>query len=294
MAPEFRLLSVHAHPDDESSKGAPTVARYHDLGVGTTLVCCTGGEAGDILNPAMDLPEVRENIGEVRLNELKVATGVIGYDNVDLLGYHDSGMPDTETNARPDNFWNAPIEESTERLVQIIRRDRPHVILTYRDERDGGYNHPDHVRVHEISLPAFDRAGDPAWYPEAGEPWTPLKMYYAAWSRKRMQALHEKFLELGIESPFDDEWFKRWEERGDTDAEVTTQIDIRGYYEIREKALLAHATQIDPNSAFWFGLPTEVTEELHPYEDYIRAASRVDSPVPEDDIFAGVPGWSGL
>jgi mycothiol S-conjugate amidase len=203
-------------------------------------------------------------------------------------------MPDTETNARPDNFWNAPIEESTERLVRIIRRDRPHVILTYRDERDGGYNHPDHVRVHEISLPAFDRAGDPAWYPEAGEPWTPLKMYYAAWSRKRMLALHEKFLELGIESPFDDEWFKRWEERGDTDAEVTTQIDIRGYYGIREKALLAHATQIDPNSAFWFGLPTEVTEELHPYEDYILAASRVDSPVPEEDIFAGVPGWSGL
>jgi mycothiol S-conjugate amidase len=294
MAPEFRLLSVHAHPDDESSKGAPTVARYHDLGVGTTLVCGTGGEAGDILNPAMDLPEVRENIGEIRLNELKVATAVIGYENVDLLGYHDSGMPDTETNARPDNFWNAPIEESTERLVRIIRRDRPHVILTYRDERDGGYNHPDHVRVHEISLPAFDRAGDPDWYPEAGEPWTPLKMYYAAWSRKRMLALHEKFLELGIESPFDDEWFKRWEERGDTDAEVTTQIDIRGYYGIREKALLAHATQIDPNSAFWFGLPTEVTEELHPYEDYILAASRVDSPVPEEDIFAGVPGWSGL
>jgi mycothiol S-conjugate amidase len=109
-----------------------------------------------------------------------------------------------------------------------------------------------------------------------------------------MLALHEKFLELGIESPFDEEWFKRWEERGDTDAEVTTQIDIRGYYEIREKALLAHATQIDPNSAFWFGLPTEVTEELHPYEDYIRAASRVDSPVPEEDLFAGVPGWSGL
>ena len=101
MAPDFRLLSVHAHPDDESSKGAPTVARYHDQGVGTTLVCCTGGEAGDILNPAMDLPEVRENIGQVRLNELKVATEIIGYDNVDLLGYHDSGMPDTETNARP-------------------------------------------------------------------------------------------------------------------------------------------------------------------------------------------------
>ena len=143
-------------------------------GVRTVLVCCTGGEEGDILNPAMDTPEVRADIGRVRMAELKAATDIIGYDETVMLGYRDSGMPDTEANARPDSFAQAPLDEAVERLVAIIRRERPQVILTYPDEQTE-YPHPDHLRVHEISLVAFDAAGDPDRFPEAGRAVRPAR-----------------------------------------------------------------------------------------------------------------------
>ncbi len=287
-ATPLRLLTVHAHPDDESSKGAPTIAKYRAQGIPATLVCCTGGEAGDILNPAMESPEVRENLAAVRRDELARATEIIGYETVELLGYHDSGMPDMPENAREDNFWNAPLDEAVERLVRIIRRDRPQVIVTYGDDQRH-YAHPDHLKVHDISIPAFERAGDPDWYPDAGEPWQPLKLYYTEWSKDRIVAMNDKFLELGLESPFGDDWLERIAEMGDDDR-ITTRVPIAEFYEVRERALLAHATQVDPNERFWFGLPTEVARDVHPFDDYVLARSLVDSTVPEDDLFAGVPG----
>ncbi len=277
------LLTVHAHPDDESSKGPGTVARYRDEGVRTVLVCCTGGEEGDILNPAMDRPEVRANLHQVRLEELARATEVIGYDEVVMLGYRDSGMPDSEANARPDSFAAADVEEAVARLVAEIRRVRPQVIVTYSDDQQG-YPHPDHLRVHDISVLAFDLAGDPNACPGTGQPWQPAKLYYTVWSRDRMIATHEKFLELGLESPFDERWF----ERPSQDERVTTRIDISGYGDVRREALLAHATQIDPQSPFWFGLPAEVARTVHPYDDYVLARSMVETTLPEDDLFAGV------
>jgi mycothiol S-conjugate amidase len=277
------LLTVHAHPDDESSKGAGTVAKYHSEGVHTVLVCCTGGEEGDILNPAMDNPEVRDNLHEVRMRELEQAVEVIGYDELVLLGYRDSGMPDSEANARPDSFAQADLDEAVGRLVEVIRRTQPQVVVTYNEDQRG-YPHPDHLRVHDISVLAFDRAGDGDWYPDAGEPWQPLKLYYTVWSRARMVATHEKFMELGLESPFDEKWF----DRPSQDDKITTQVDIADYGDTRRQALLAHATQIDPESPFWFGLPPEVARTVHPFDDYVLARSLVDSPVPEDDLFAGV------
>jgi mycothiol S-conjugate amidase len=277
------LLTVHAHPDDEASKGAGTVARYHTEGVRTVLVCCTGGEEGDILNPAMDTPEVRENLHEVRLRELEQAAEVIGYDEVVLLGYRDSGMPDSEANKRPDAFASAPLEEAVGRLVVVIRRERPQVVVTY-DEDQKFYPHPDHLRVHDVSLAAVDAAADPAQYPEAGESWQVQKLYYTLWSRARMLATHEKFKELGLESPFDDKWF----ERPSNDDRVTTQVPIAEFGDVRRQALLAHATQIDPTSPFWFGLPPEIARTVHPLDDYALAWSRVPTDVPEDDLFAGV------
>jgi mycothiol S-conjugate amidase len=284
----LRLLTVHAHPDDEASKGAPTVAKYAAEGIPATLVCCTGGEAGEVLNPAMDRPEVRARLAEIRREELMASGAVIGYERVELLGYHDSGMPDTPDNARSDNFWNAPIDEAVGRLVAVIRRDRPQVVVTYGDDQRN-YAHPDHLRVHDISVIAFERAGDPNHYPEAGEPWQPLKLYYTVWSRRRMLALHEKFGELGLESPFDEDWLARINDFHQDDR-ITTQIDIAEFYEVREKALLAHATQVDPASPFWFGLPTDVVRDLHPWDDYILARSLVPTELPETDLFAGVPG----
>jgi len=283
MTERLCLLSVHAHPDDESSKGAGTVARYAAAGVHTVLVCCTGGEEGEILNPAMDRPEVRDNLAEVRRRELERAAEVIGYHEVVELGYRDSGMPGSEANARPECFAAADLDEAVGRLVAEIRRTRPHVVITYHEDQQG-YPHPDHLRVHDISVLAFDRAADPLAYPGLGEPWQPFKLYYTLWSRKRMLAIHEKFLELGLESPFGD----RWLDRPSNDDRITTSIDISSHAAVRREALLAHATQIDPESPFWFGLPPEVANSVHPYDEYELARSLVDAPVPEDDLFAGI------
>ena len=278
------LLTVHAHPDDESSKGPGTVSKYHNDGVHTVLVCCTGGEEGDILNPAMDKPEVRDNLHDVRLRELDQAAEVIGYDEVVLLGYRDSGMPDSDANKNPASFAQADEDEAVGRLVEVIRRTQPQVVITYNEDQRG-YPHPDHLRVHDISVLAFDRAGDPDAYPGLGEPWQPLKLYYSVWSRARMVATHEKFLEMGLESPFKPEWF----DRPDHDDAITTRVEVSDYGDVRRQALLAHATQIDPTSPFWFGLPPEVARTVHPFDEYVLARSLV--PVeegPEEDLFAGV------
>jgi mycothiol S-conjugate amidase len=283
MTEPLCLLTVHAHPDDEASKGAGTVAKLHDEGVRTVLVTCTGGEEGDILNPAMDRPEVRERLHEVRRDELDRAAKIIGYDEVVLLPYRDSGMPDSEANKRPDAFANAPLDEAVGKLVEVIRRERPQVIITYNDDQTG-YPHPDHLMVHDISGPAFERAGDPYWEPHLGEPWTPAKLYYTVWSRQRVLALHDKMTELGVESPFTKEWF----ERPSQDHRITTSVDVNGYYHVRRDALLAHATQVDPKSPFWFGLPDEVMETIHPFDEYVLASSRVESVPPETDVFAGL------
>src|SRR5687768_11291586 len=186
------LMTVHAHPDDESSKGAGTVARYHSEGVHTVLVCATGGEQGDILNPDMESEEVRKNIHQVRMEELARAGKVIGYDEIVQLGYRDSGMPGSDGNYDKRCFGQCSVEEATGRLVAIIRRVRPHVIVTYPEhEKQQRYPHPDHLMVHTISVGAFDAAGDPEAYPWAGPAWQPLKLYYTTWSVKRMVAMHE-------------------------------------------------------------------------------------------------------
>ncbi len=290
-APEpLCILTVHAHPDDESSKGAGTIAKYAAAGTHTVLVCATDGAAGDILNPAMDRDEVKDNLPKVRMEELARATEIIGYREVIHLGYKDSGMPETPANEDPECFWRADLDEAIGRLVAIIRRTKPQVIVTYGDDQTG-YPHPDHLRVHDISLPAFDLAGDPSYRPDLGGAWEPKKLYYTAWSRQRMVAMHDKFIELGMESPFGD----RFLNRPSQDERITTKVDVSDHMDVRRNALLAHATQIDPTSPFWFGLPPEISNTVYPVEDYVLAKSRV--PVPEglgsdgtyeDDLFAGV------
>ncbi len=293
------LLTVHAHPDDESSKGAGTVALYHAEGIHTVLVCCTGGEEGEILNPALDTPEVHARIVELRREELAKAAEIIGYDEVVMLGYRDSGMAGSETNANPDSFAQAPHEEAVERLVTIVRRTRPQVMVVYGDDQSG-YPHPDHLRVHEIGVAAFGAAGDPDRYPSAGDPWQPRKLYYTVFSANRFKEVHQKFEELGLESPFDEQWRSRWKEI--PPEPISTSIDISGFADVRGEALLAHATQVDPNSRFWFGLPPEVMRSIHPFDDYRLALVAGPDGVPvepstdgaepdgsiETDLFAGI------
>ena len=300
--PGLCLLTVHAHPDDEASKGAGSVALYHSRGVRTVLVTCTGGEEGDILNPAMDRPEVKENIGEVRREELARAAQIIGYDEVVMLGYRDSGMPDSPANADPRSFAQAPLDEAVGRLVEIIRRTRPQVIVTYPKEQKV-YPHPDHLRVNEISEIAFDAAGDPSLYPGAGPAWQPTRLVYVQWSTKRARAMHDKFVELGLESPYTDEWFERVNKADAAQQQAAAEgkllpsitVDITGYGSVSAEALRAHATQVDPTSRHWFGLPPEVAESVYPYEEYEVARDFADADLGavDGDLFGGIAASSG-
>jgi mycothiol S-conjugate amidase len=293
------ILTVHAHPDDEASKGAGTIARYHAEGAHTVLVCCTGGEEGEVLNPALDTPEVHRDLAAVRREELARATEVIGYDEVVMLGYRDSGMAGSEANANPDCFAAAPLEEATERLVAIVRRVRPQVMVIYGDDQSG-YPHPDHLRVHDAGLAAFVAAGDPERFVDSGPAFQPSKLYYTVHSAARFRAIHDKFVELGLDSPFDDEWRARWDTM--PDETPTTVVDIADFTDVRRLALLAHATQVDPQSKFWFGLPPEVMGTIQPHDDYRLAlvgdpdggvVAPVWDGVVESDLFAGVPDPAG-
>jgi mycothiol S-conjugate amidase len=283
----LRMMTVHAHPDDESSKGAATCARYVDEGREVVVVTCTGGERGSILNPAMDKPGVLDDMPAIRRAEMARAAEILGVQHR-WLGYVDSGLPEGDPlPPLPEGcFALGDVDEQTGRLVAVIRELRPHVLVTY-DER-GGYPHPDHIRCHEISVAAFDAAGDPDRYPEAGEPWQPLKLYYShGFSRARMEAFHAALLERGLESPYG-EWLSNWSaDFPDPGARVTTRVQCADWFAVRDEALRAHATQIDPESR-WFHVPDDLQREVWPTEDYELVRSLVESPLPEDDLFAGI------
>ncbi len=280
------LMQIHAHPDDEASKGAGTNVRYSNEGVRTVLVCCTGGEAGEVLNESLNTSDVRDNLAEVRKRELEASVEILQYDKLYWLGYHDSGMPETEVNAREDNFANADLEEATGRLVQLIRQERPQVLIAYDEDR-GWYPHPDHIQVHVVSVRAFDAAGDPAQYPELGEPWTPQKLYFSGFAPEKFLRLHEIFLSHGLESPFA-EWIEKIPA---TSPEFGTAIDIRDYLSYRRRALSAHATQVAPDS-FWLQLPDEVIADVFGDDQYVLGESRVtverDAFGIERDLFSGM------
>ncbi len=278
------LLALHAHPDDESSKGAATISRYAASGVRCVLVTATGGEAGDILNPAMDRPEIAANLKAVREAELAEAAAIQGYDEVILLGYRDSGMPDSSDNADPRAFCNQPVDDVLARLVGIVREVRPHVVIGYDDHEF--YPHPDHLRIHEMSLLVFDAAADANRFPELGEPWEIKKMYAPTmFAHDRIHALHEAMLERTGSSPYE-RWIEMIETRPIVERDVT-RIDVTGYVEQSRAALRAHRTQIDPDG-HWFQVPTEVIEEIYPWEDFELMASRVGWNTDEDDLFAGI------
>ncbi len=274
------ILTVHAHPDDEASKGAPTLAMYHAEGVHTVLVCATGGEEGDLQNPKLRdeggpfhglTPEQEKiKLAELRPFELAESARIIGFDEVVMLGYRDSGMPETEPNTHPDSFHMAPLDDATERLVAVIRRTRPQVLITYSDDQ-AGYPHPDHLKVYDISVLAFERSGDAAWYPDAGEVFQPSKMYFTTWSRARMLAIHEAMIDLRGSSPCDDKWM----DRPDQDARITTKLDVGAYMWARSGALRAHATQVDPEESWWFGLTDDELSVTYPYEDWVLGRSLV-------------------
>jgi len=281
----FRLLAVHAHPDDESSKGAATMAHYRSQGVRVHVVSCTGGERGDVLNPKLAHdPDVLRDLPGFRRHEMEKAAGILDIEHT-WLGFVDSGLP--QGDPRPPLpagcFALEPIDVTTEALVRVIREFRPHVVTTY-DEK-GGYPHPDHIMTHVVSVAAFRAAGDADAYPHAGAPWQPLKLYYnQTIAVDRIRAFHTTLTERGLESPFA-EWIERFADR--PSRTVTTRVQVADHFETRNEALRAHATQIDPDS-WWFGVPVETEREVWPTEDFELAASYVPYEAVEDDLFAGL------
>ena len=290
----LRLMAVHAHPDDESSKGAATMARYAREGVEVLVCTMTGGERGDILNKAMERPEVRANLASVRSQEMDRAREILGVRQA-FMGFVDSGLPEGDPKPPlPEGcFALTPADEAAAPLVRAVREFRPHVMLTY--DESGGYPHPDHIKTHDVSVVAFEAAADPDRYPGlGGEPWQPLKMYYhLTFHHAKYVALHEEMLRRGLESPYA-KIFEEWEERARRRAEagwrnldITTRVQVGDYLEVRDQALLAHATQIAPDSS-WFACPVDVQRTAWPTEDYHLARSLVDTELPEDDLFAGI------
>ena len=284
-------MAVHAHPDDESSKGAATLARYASAGVRVLVCTMTGGERGDILNPAMDRPEVKANMARIRREEMARAREILGVEQR-FLGFVDSGLP--EGDPRPPLpegcFARTPLAEAAAPLVRAVREFRPHVMLTYNE--NGGYPHPDHVMTHRVGVAAFEAAPDPDAYPAHGDPWQPLKLYYLVSCRTaKFLALYEEMLRRGMRS-LSAEMIAKWGERARArgewhEPEITTRVLCADYFAVRDEALKAHATQIDPNG-FWFSFPLDVQQAVWPTEDYHLARSVVDIELPEDDLFAGI------
>lgn len=284
---DLRLMAIHAHPDDESSKGAGTMARYAAAGVEVRVITCTGGEQGSILNPSMDKPGVLERLPEIRKAEMAKAATALGVSQR-WLGYKDSGLPEGDPlpPLAPESFALQPNAIIVGDLVREIREFRPQVIITY--DENGGYPHPDHLKVHEVSMLAWDAAGDVNAYPEAGAPFTPAKLYYShGFIRQRMELFHNLLIEAGKPSPFAD-LLDRWDtSRADIMSRVTTRIQCADYFPQRDAALAAHASQIDPEGIF-FSADRSIEAKLWPTEEFELAATRVSTTLPETDLFAGI------
>lgn len=290
----LRILAVHAHPDDESSKGAASMAAYGARGARVMVASMTGGERGDILNPAVDSnPAAHRDLPGVRRQEMKRAAEILGIEHR-WIGFVDSGLP--EGDPLPPlpygSFASLPLEQAAAPLVRLVRDFKPHVILTY--DEIGGYPHPDHIMTHRVSMEAFEKAGDPQAYPGTGEPWQVAKIYYdRAFNMDRMLAFHTYLEQAGLESPF-----ARWVAMAlEEDAEghrppvsrhqTTTRIASSEFFEKRDQALHAHASQVPPDSMF-FAVSPEVQSKIWPFEDYVLAHARVRTELPETSFSAGI------
>ena len=306
------LMTVHAHPDDETIGTGGTMAKAVAEGRRVVLVTCTRGEMGEIVVPDMDTPDNHRRLGEIRAGELERAMGRLGVTEWENLGYHDSDMMGRVGNRDPRCFWQADLDEAGRRLVWLMRRYQPDVVTTYNDF--GGYGHPDHIRTHDVAVRAFPRAGDVAWYPEqiAPEhggsgpsveegglaPWTPSKLYEQAIPASVRTAMRDRMEELGKPNPWSPPADATPEQLAEfeafqarmlvPDGAVTTWIDVSGEpLERKWAALKEHVTQISQDQFFMaFGL--EGWREQWFKEAYILRESTVETAKPEDDLFAGL------
>jgi N-acetyl-1-D-myo-inositol-2-amino-2-deoxy-alpha-D-glucopyranoside deacetylase len=294
------LMTVHAHPDDETIGTGGAMAKAVAAGHRVVLVTCTRGEQGEIVVTEMDTPDNHRRLGEIRAAELEAAMGELGVTEWENLGYRDSDMMGREGNQDPRTFWQADLDEAAGRLTWLVRRVKPDVMTTYNSF--GGYGHPDHIRTHDVAIRAFDRAGDPTWYPkqlEGGlEPWAPSKLYETAMPASVRSAMREAMKETGKPSFWDPPEDATEEQRKEHEAfiakmlvpdeSITTWIDISGDpIERKWRAIQRHVTQIAMDNGFMvFG--EEGWKEHWAREAYILRESRIESGIPETDLFAGL------
>jgi mycothiol S-conjugate amidase len=269
-----RIMFVHAHPDDESSKGAATAARYVDEGARVTLVTCTDGAAGEVLNPSFDTAALEAvGMARVRSDELDDAVAAIGFHAVHLLGFPDSGWHEDASVVPDGTFARMDLDVAAEALAAVVREERPQVVVTYPE--NGGYPHPDHIMTHLVTVRAVELAA-----PQ----WQVVKLYAAnTFLRERVLALHEAMLAAGLESPYA-EWI---EEGRRPDVVPHARIHCAGTFERRDAALRAHASQVDPDG-MWFAVPRDLEREAYPWEAYELLWSLVPTVIPEGDLFHGI------
>ncbi len=282
----LRLLAVHAHPDDESSKGAATYAYYRSRRVQVTVVSCTGGERGSILNEGLVERSMAErDIAGLRRIEMNRARQIMGIDHR-WLGYQDSGMPEEGEPLPAASFATIAVEVSAEPLVRVIRELKPQVLITY--DENGGYPHPDHIRTHLVSMFAYRAAADPAQYPDAGASWQISKLYYdRIFSSARMKSIYDLLLARQPQSPLLEDLAGMIGWMGERPELATTQVPVAGFFEVGDAALRCHASQVAPDSPFFF-LPNDLRVEAWPSEGFQLVQSRVEAPMPETDLFAGI------
>jgi mycothiol S-conjugate amidase len=283
----LRLLAVHAHPDDESSKGAATYAYYRSIGADVMVVSCTGGERGDIQNPALVASAMADrDMAGLRRIEMARAREIMGIEHR-WLGYLDSGLPEGDETVHPHSFSRTPLEISGVPLVKVIREFRPHVVVTY--DENGGYPHPDHIRTHEVTMWALEAAADAERLPEWGAAWQVSKLYYdRMMSRQRFTAVYDALRVAEPDNPLLEsltEMTSWMSER--PEARVTTQVPAGEFFDVRDAALRAHSSQVPPDSPFFFW-PNDVQRSAWPFEDFELVESRVETSIPETDLFAGI------
>jgi LmbE family N-acetylglucosaminyl deacetylase len=275
MSQTLTMMAVHAHPDDEASSTGGVLATYSDQGIRTVVVTCTNGEFGDApggIKPGAEGHD-EQAVAQQRLAELRKSCEILGVSNLELLGYHDSGMPDWDYKDRADAFCNVPEAVVAARISLLIEQYQPQVLVTYDDQ--GPYQHPDHVHASRSAQAAFAESGIPA------------KLYLTAMRRTDWLKIWEALRELGEEVPD----FENMDPTAARQAEVseqrvTTSVDIRPVLPRKRDALFAHGSQI---SESWFSkIPLEVTEATFGYEHFIRARDSTGAPLPEDDLFAGL------
>lgn len=285
MADPLTLMAVHAHPDDEAIGTGGILARAAAEGIRTVLVTCTGGEVGEI---SPDTDATPETLREVRKRELQEACDILGVHHLELLGYRDSGMIGTADNDHPESFYKADLGHAISRMVSLVRKYRPSVIVTY--DENGFYGHPDHINAHRVAVGAYHRAGD-AGLDDGQEPFSPQKLYYTAIATSQFKEFGKRLRELGINGPGGEiaegdaepappPW-------GTPDELVTTVVDVAAHVEQKRRALWAHATQMGPE-VFFAKLPEPVFDQLFGSESFKLVQARIGLSLPESDLFAGL------